>query len=483
MNTSTVTGLESSHIWLCDGQGDVYLLQDFHMYKVADLITKEDVPPPTVAPPPLLWKKIDSGFSAVVGGCSGLVCGIQKRNLCIRFGVTHDNPPGNAWGKVHCEAAEVAVGSSFIVRRTTNGKVFFVDMTTYDLMKAKSVLILKWRLVPPCPKGLWKEESELQYMSMDENDNFFLINCTGNVCLFMLGSANATWCKVSGAPVVHRKGGMFNWLSKVFWREDEEQKCTFLGASAGQRSIWCLDSEPRVVWQLVISYVPSRIGGKLVKTNWVRCELPTEDELVCFCADRCTVDGLLFAAKNKDNSDTFFHYCSLSKAGNTPMKIRGPSSSSSCKSISICRTSVNSTPSYEPGPSQSTVPSVAVTTFQTKAQMLYPDLSQEDTDNRLCCETGDCYFCRKRASQPSLLQVLEDTEYPRRKRRRVESDDDEDFVPKKARFLPYSYHDTLDGVDVIPSPEYFVLEVMFERDIWVFNYSFSRISTSCRFMV
>ena len=484
MNTSTVTGQESSHFWLCDGNGDVYVLRDFHIYKDSvkvDLMTREEVlhMTHTDAPPPS-WLKVASGFNAVIGGCSGLVCGIQKRNLCIRLGVTHDNPVGNSWVKVHSEAVEIAVGASFIVRRTSVGKVFYVDMTNYDLMQSRSVLAVTWHVIPPCPNHLWKdgEGSEPLYMSLDENDNFFLIDCTGNVRMYTLSSVYATWSKLCNAPVVYRKWGLVNWITKALWREDEEQKSHFLGASVGQRVIWCLDSEPRVVWQLVLSYVSSRAGGRTVKTNWVRCELPTEDQLVSFCADKCTVDGLLLAAKNKVDSDTFFLYCSLKETVATPVEIPSPSSwSHSCNSLSICRTSVDSVPSYyvpessqssaqpsaQPGTSSQSVQPSAQPSGQSGAQMLYPVLNLEDTDHSVCCETGDCYFCRKAAGQPTLSEVLKDTENPMRKRKRVESENAEDFVPKKARSLPHTYHDTLDGVDVMitPSPESFFIEVLY----------------------
>ena len=478
MNTSTVTGRESSHIWLCDDRGDVFVLRDFHVYKDSikvNLRTREEITQTTHtdAPPPS-WLKVASGFNAIVGGCSGLVCGIQKRNLCVRLGLTHDNPAGNSWVKVHSEAVEMAIGASFVVRRTSAGKLFYVDMTNYDLMQSKSVLALSWHVIPPCPGHLWKdgEGSEPLYMSLDENDNFFLIDCTGNVRMYTLSSVGATWSKLCNAPVVPKKWGIVNWLAKALWREDEEQKCHFLGASMGQRVIWCLDSEPRVVWQLVLSYVTSRAGGRTVKTNWVRCELPTEDELMCFCADKCTVDGLLLAAKNQDDSDTFFLYCSLNETVATPVEIPSPSTwSNSCNSLSICRTSVDSVPSYYvPEPIQSSAQPLTQplaepgTSGQSGVQMLYPVLNLEDTDHSVCCETGDCYFCRKAASQPTLSEVLNDTEYPTRKRKRVESASEEGFVPKRARSMPHTYHGTLDGVGVMvtPPPESSYIEVCYD---------------------
>ncbi len=464
---------ESSHIWLCDEQGNVHVLRDLEMYTASvnpNLSIKEtattEIDPPTLPSPGPPWSKEGAGFSTVVGGYSGIVCGIQNAELCVRLGVTHDNPLGNSWSKMYCKATDIAVGSYFVVRRTQSGALFTVDLSTIDLTKKKSLLILNWQGIPPCPSDVWNnDDSEAcapTLISLDKYDNFFLIDSTGNVCMYSsLGSRHASWSKVCSAPSIGKRWGILKWLT--FWREDE-QRGQLSRVSPGKQSVWCSmkNSSPRVFWQLVLSYIQSKADLKL-KTNWTRIEIPFEDEMVSFCADKCEVSGIVCAVKTEDTTETLLKYClnfNSDEAKNvSPLVISGPFSS--CKSISICRTSVTSTSSSNHLSVRAGI--LRVSTGSTSTGRVTSDLKQERSSD-VCCENGDCYYCQQAATQPSVSVMLEDSEQriaAGRKRELEDSeqrivggrkrgleDSEETYPSKRSRVLPISYP-LVEGVDLL----------------------------------
>ena len=456
---SVANSHESSHIWLCDEQGDVHVLRDLEMYTASvnpDLSIKEtattEVDPPTLPSPGPPWTKQGVGFSTVVGGYSGIVCGIQEAELCVRLGVTHDNPLGNSWSKMYCKATEVAVGSYFIIRRILSGALFTVDMSAIDFTKKKSLLVLNWQAIPPCPSDLWKNDvvCEPTFISLDKYDNFFLIDSTGNVCMYSsLGLKNARWSKVCSAPSIGKGWGILKWLS--LWREDEQQG-QLSRVSPGKQSVWCSmkNSSTRVFWQLVLSF-QSRAGVEL-KTNWTRIDIPFEDEMVCFCADKCEVSGLVCVVKTEDTTETLLKYClnfnSDEAKNSSPLVISGPFSS--CRSISICRTSVMSTPSSNQLSVRARILRVSTGSTSTQSGQLPPlDLKQERSSD-VCCENGDCYYCQQAANQPSVSVILEDSEQRiagGRKRGLVLASE-ETCPPKRPRVHPMSYP-LVEGVDIM----------------------------------
>lgn len=418
-----------------------------------DLSVKGTLPMDVAPPPPPVWSTQGRGFSSVAAGYTGIVCGIQGPDLYIRLGVTHDNPLGISWNKMFCKASHVAVGSSFIVRRTELGSSFVVDMSAVDLTKPKSLLILNWCVIPQCPPELWgrNEESDSveTFISLDKNDNVFLIDSAGNVCMYSgIGSSQGGWSRVSAPPSGERGRGMLSWLA--FWREDEPQ-CDFSNVSSGKQCVWCVDCSSKKLWQLVLSYFESQTA---LRTNWTKIDFPlhSENEVVCFCADKCESAGILCAVKMIDEAVVLKYFSLNSKNEETKsIELAPPCSLSTYASISICRTSVMSTPS-RPSSNQNRVRVKATpTTLATPTLPATPtSRGKESTD--VCCENGDCDYCQQVASQPSVSVMLEDSQLSRMLssavgRKRGVANSDETRPPKRPRVMPATYS-LLEGIDV-----------------------------------
>ena len=457
---TTRVGLASSHLWLCDSKGGVYILRDIEMRTEAIKVGLTNSKP---APFPN-WIKVGDGFSSIATGFSGLVCGIHKPDLNIRSGVTHDNPAGLAWSKVYCNVVDVVVGTHFIVRKTSNNTLFFTDMSEVDLSSKSKLLIFNWHSIPSCPGDLWRangEDKEHHHLALDEKDRLFLVSTSGHICMYSKpGPCNATWTKICSAPSlgINKSSVISRWLP--FWREDDT-KCFIKKVSAGQRSLWCLDSDPGSVWQLVLSDIKLKSGETELKTNWVKCKLPIEEEIHQLCADKCKVDGLFVSVVLEEQNESSLYSCSLnvSETESRLLEIPTPLNwSHPCHGISVCRTSM-------PPSSQTTVNAPP-----KPATSLYPELPQSE-DFDVCCENGDCSFCRQAATNPpifppTLLEPFESDTEPRKsiigkKRLRYESENlydsnssaesspsGQNHTPKRAR-LSLNRYSLLEGVDII----------------------------------
>lgn len=387
---ATTAGLESSHLWLCDKKGGLYMVRDIQLHSEAVKVGSE------ASQTPPKWVKVGSGFSVIVGGYSGLVCGVQSHNLSIRLGVTHDNPAGLSWSKVFCNVVNIFAGTRFLVRQTNTGLLFFTDMSEVPLSaNTKALLTLDWHSISPCPSDILQgdekeEDLSQQYFALDNTDRLFLIGAKGHVCMYTsLGEEDAAWSKVSLSPSFGRSDNSvlsFDWLP--FWREKKDDKCVVKSVSAGNRSLLCLDFEPGLAWQLVLSNVKSKSGKTELKAEWTKCKLPFEEYICLFCADKCQSDHFYCVTVEKEHEETALFSCSLnsSTTGSGFLEISAPLNRSLC-SMSVCRTvSQSSQTAGTSGPINI-------------APSLYPSL-QHSEEFDVCCEYGDCSFCRQAAEKP-----------------------------------------------------------------------------------
>lgn len=457
MSTVTSNSHESSHIWLCDEQGDVHVLRDLEMYtkstrpnlhvSTKKTLTTEEAPPPP--PPSPVWSTQGHGFRTVVAGHMGIVCGIKGLNLYIRLGVTHDNPLGESWGNLCCKASQVVVGSSLVVRRTQSGGFFMFDMSTIDLTERKSLFVLNWCLIPQCPLELWdvKEDCEpVTFMTLDKYDNLFLIDSAGRVCFYSsFGSRQTGWSKLCASPSIGK--GVLNWLA--FWREDEPE-CHLSNVSSGKECVWCVDLSPNKLWHLVLSYSRSQT----LKANWTKVDFPIDfenEEVIGFCADKCEVAGVLCAVKIEEELVLKYYPLNSKTEEIDPLVLTGHFST--CASISICRTMITSTPSRPLSNQNPIRNSTASTSQATPTSLTTPtQLAKSMNTSRgyadACCENGDCYYCQQAANQPSVSIMLEDSQLLTMTSRKRGVASYEGTPPsKRPRIMPATYS-LLEGIHV-----------------------------------
>ena len=386
--------ITSTHLWLCDRDGSVFVLKNAGV--TIDFIRAQCTPSSAstrggqkstaVSPPDprqVKWSKVEGGavrLDEVVCGHSGVVLGrsLSPSILYIRRGVTGGNPLGESWSKCLCSAKGIAVGTRWIVRGTASGHMMATSVEACST--SRPVFMPAWTAIPPCDLL-----ETFTHFALDARDNVYIVAPTGVVYgYFFLGGGSSEgpkerrddWRLVAKAPKVPQ-GRRFSLFG--LWRRDNDAGEMFSRVCAGSRSLWCLCREGGELWQLVLGEVGSEVGGE-VRTNWDKFELPKGDAVLQLCADKVNAE-VLYSVNSEDQSstegDSIVSYSVLHNNAGRLLLGNPPSWSRPWKSITVCHTE---------------------TGIQTRAHLsIYPSLPREDFD--ICCENGDCEFCRRKAQE------------------------------------------------------------------------------------
>ena len=372
-NPSTAT---STHLWAVDGNGRVYVIHEVDS-AVESIHSSQAFPgaPPAVD---IDWTPVDGSLDKITGGFSGLVCGTRGSVLYVRRGITYDQPLGMSWAKAFCDAAEIAVGSQCIIRRTSEGKLFVTKMNKQLL--STPVLIPTWNEVPDCTLV-----REFQHFVLDARDDLYIVSASGEVygCFGIADDVeNANWILVSKAPFEMK--GSFGLLT--FWRsrnnnDDEIFSDVCAGSvSSGSRALWCKRKGSEEIWQLVLSDFTDSSGKMDLKTNWVKMTLPKEDKIIQLCADKTKIDALYALA---DEGNKVVAYNVLQEDSGRIALPNPLGYSQPWNSIAVCCTDV--------------ITQHPTSSKKQPVTSIYPKLPTRvrlSLGSDLCCETGDCEFCK-----------------------------------------------------------------------------------------
>ena len=385
------TGASSTHLWVCDNYGKVYIIQDIDA-TIESIHSKHAIPQdPKVAPAAdFNCKMVDGSLDKVAGGFSGLICGIRGTVFYVRRGVTHDNPLGSSWAKCFVDAVDIAIGSQCAVRKTSQGKLFVTKIDEHII--TPPIFQPIWNVVPPC--GF---VDNFQHFVLDARDNLYIVASSGEVygCFDIRDNIeSATW-RLASKPPFETKSG-FSLLS--FWRSKKSNGelfshvCAGSNATTGSHTLWCVRKDSNEIWQLVLSEFIDSSGGMELKSNWVRFCLPKDDKLSCLSADKLeTKIDTLYAITNEGKRLVTY---SLLQENSGKLELPNPERLTDrlwWKSIAVCRTQLKPV----------NIQSIKLSTQAKQISSIYPKLPKlEDFD--LCCETGDCEFCRSAAARESL---------------------------------------------------------------------------------
>lgn len=400
MSGSTVCGAPAlatlySSMWLCDDAGDVYVLKNLDSYvdgAVACLqyesclnekskLKLEAVP---AAPPPkpaLEWLKVGSNFTNVVAGFEGIVCGLQQPSeAVIRLGVNATLPEGTSWSKIIGRAVKVAVGKDCVARMDDNGRLFVANVRQeYDLCntKMKYLVLDHWKSIIPLSEGVpgmaGEPEPSINYkhLLLDHKDRLFVLTQSGEVygCVEPCSEDSAVWVKVSSVPPINKKPGFLQNLFSISRFRGTDKEDVFNQVCVGKGSLWCLEAENCTLWHLVMSDFSTSTGVSELKTNWTSVKIPTEDErALLLSASKSIVDGIYTVMTKNSNGCKVIVAFSLNQADKGRVEIALPT----CHDVKSLEILLNSD--------------------SLPASHLYPKLPHSDAD--VCCENGDCEFCR-----------------------------------------------------------------------------------------
>ena len=384
----------STQLWAVSSDGVLHVLQDVGAW-LSSVRSNEVLHAKTTRVHDNWTSRIDGNFDSVACGYSGLVCAKKNKVLYIRRGVTYDNPLGTTWTKALCDSQVLAVGSKCIVRLTSNDQLFVTD--SLDLSSSGSIFLPHWNSVPPC-----REVETHQLFTLDAHDNLFMVSpSSGEVfmCqnLSSMSSENFAWKKLVGGPSIKQQSMFY----KILGWDDNSSGGLISGISAGDGCVWCLATGGREVFQLVLNYEKKSTEGERnelvnIEGSWKRFELPGKDEATLLAADKMELDALCAVVQE---NKVVVSYALLQESSGR-IKIPNPDSQTfRWKSVSVCAVPKPSTTPVLTG--ENSHSSIPKKTFPS----IYPKLPpREDYD--ICCENGDCSFCRSATEEAQAISRL-----------------------------------------------------------------------------
>lgn len=296
----------SSHCWVCDDTGGLYVLRDSVLSKAKKQ-----------------WIHVDSKFKTVSIGYDGLVCAIKNLSLYIRKSVTHTTPEGMDWVQHACDVFKVIPGKTCVVRKSAGGHLYVARVDYH-------AHVLDWESVPSLHPDSLGTRTVCHHV-VDSADRLYSVTGHGEVfcCELLHGgdSGDLQWNMVVGPPPLRQEKGLLSWISsKVFWDTYEGRDWIRL-VSFGADSLWCL-GEGNELWQLAISWL-----NATAKAHWNRVNLPisSEEEVVAISACKSTRDGLYLMVSEEGHYKIVFHSFNASSRVDISLPVRYP-----CRSMGSC---------------------------------------------------------------------------------------------------------------------------------------------------
>ena len=304
----------SSHCWVCDDTGGLYVLRDSALSKAK----KKQ------------WIHVDSKFKTVSTGYHGLVCAIKNLSLYIRKSVTHATPEGTDWVRHACDVFKVMPGKTCIVRKSAEGRLYAARVDYH-------AQVLDWKSVPSLDgSSLGSTNMQELYCHhvMDSADRLYSVTRGEVFCCELLrgcgggdGDDDLQWNMVVGPPPLRKETSLLSWISsKVLWDTHEAQDWISL-VSFGVDSLWCL-GVGNELWQLAMSW-----SNGTAKAHWNRVELSlsSEEEVVAISACKSTRDGLYLMVSEGGHYKIVFFSFNCSSRVDISLPVRYP-----CRSMGNC---------------------------------------------------------------------------------------------------------------------------------------------------
>ena len=351
-----------------------------------------------------------------MAGFEGLVCAFKRSELYIRLGVSCNDLQGSSWIKIVCEATQVAVGKDCIVRKTNVGSLFVANVRKEYNPGTIGMFYPSWHPVSMCSLGElmsqqtmeWQSTAEpstqavieFEHVLLDHQDRLFIVMPSGTVygCLAPFSENNANWIKVSQPPPIkNRRPGflqyLYSWVGGRRKKEDIKEDI-FSQVCVGKESLWCVRTDNCEVWQLSLSDFTTSQGEFQLKADWSKVAIPAEDERAALLsASKCRGDGVYTVMVKNSNRSGLLVAFFLNQSSSKRVEIVLPSQCdpSSCKSLAIA---LDISP---PSNNQHT-------------HSHSPSLPRVDV---VCCENGDCHFCRNAQAFCFPRLIYPNHQYPR----------------------------------------------------------------------
>ena len=344
------TSSSSKHLWVCDTMGGVHVLT---------YVTTEGTKRP-------MWREVSGAMDRVMCGTSGspsIICGIRNNQLFLRSGVSPSKPIGESWAKTRVEAVEVAIGSRYLVTRNTRNEIHALKINKFatSLRKPSTEIALAgWEDI--------EKKSFLSLLIMDSADNLYGFSTKGDVytCGRLIDQDHIpSWGgKVKGSPSNLSVGSLINSVSSLFSRTSSN---AFSMSAVGDGCLWCVQTSPPSLWQLVLPPSSQSGSDRWKWSNWVKFTFSDNEMPAQVCGNPQSNSELFAISKARDTVTRLFLSSSTVEFQELPFHGCGDINLSSL-SLSIVE--------------ESTTPSI------------YPEVPSD-----ICCENGECSFCQKMSDE------------------------------------------------------------------------------------
>ena len=309
------------------------------------------------------------------------MCAKKNNVLYLRKGVSYDRPLGASWVKGFCDVRDLAVGSDYVARCTSQGDIFAVKFASIEL--SSSVFLANWSAVPRC-----EEVGTPRLFTLDSRDTLYLFSPAGEAfaCPLPRPSDDYKWVKIAGAPPIKkRRSGLLGYLG---WGGGEGVSGgVFSGVSGGDGCVWCVGDGGRELQQLVLCF-PGNNRDK-IEGSWKTFQMPACEDVTLLASDKREID-VVYASVRENRS--IVSYAVLQDDCGRVEILNPENLDQRWRSLSICAISKpKPEPLADTEESKPPVPSI------------YPKLPRSEGFD-LCCEDGSCSYCQRTTAGTIRLQ-------------------------------------------------------------------------------
>jgi len=368
--------LDEARIWSCSGNGRVYYSS----------VSNPD------------WQCVSTNMTFIATGYCGVVCAIdEKDTLHVRAGVSDINPLGQSWVSLLCESKHVCVGSTRLVRITSDCQMYTANLPN---IIDKNIYI-NWSVV-----NLQDNLSDSKLISVDVHDDLYIADKSGDVYKYIddhLTVEQSFWKLIVTAPKVPQglMSRLRSFASLGLLSGENDGNINACGFYISEKYIWLTRRNSREVYQM-------EYDSSEPVSSWSRFRLTYSWTVnhICGCQDSTiwaiTSEGKLVTITCSGKKAAVKEYSTPSLSTEDHSTFQWANAS-----VGFIRQFPLSRRSTVPSPVNASVssPVNSMSRVPPSSLPLYPSLPVEEEERieltsssslrqtRECCDDGSCGYC------------------------------------------------------------------------------------------
>ena len=244
--------LDEARIWSCSGKGRVYYSS----------VSNPD------------WQCVSTDKTFITTGYCGVVCAIDEKDvLHVRAGVSDSNPLGQSWVSLLCECKHVCVGSTKIVRITSDSQMYAANLPGI----VDKNIYLTWSVV-----NLQDSLSDSNLISVDVHDNLYIADKSGYVYKYIEDHSaidQSFWKLIVTAPKIPQGllSRLRSFASLGLLSGENDSNVDACGFYVSEKHLWLTRRNSREVYQMEYDSSEEPVS------SWCRFRLTYSWTITCIC--------------------------------------------------------------------------------------------------------------------------------------------------------------------------------------------------------